>query len=91
MKLILTALLGATIAFALSTSSVVAGDSTKDTAKRLALLTVKKPPAATLVRVVKSCEVSCADGKVETATCTATQACCADAGSCKVWCGDGGC
>ena len=87
MKSICTALLGISIAFVLSTASGIAGD----TAKRIALLTVKKPPAATLVRVVKSCEVSCADGKVETATCTATQACCADAGSCKVWCGDGGC
>ena len=87
MKSICTALLGATIAFVLSASSGIAADTTK----RIALLTVKKPPAATLIKVVKSCEVSCNDGKTETATCTATQACCADAGSCKVWCGDGGC
>jgi len=87
MKSISTALLAAGVAFVLSASSGVAGD----TAKRFAMLTVKKPPAATLIKVVKSCEVSCSDGKTETATCTATQACCADAGSCKVWCGDGGC
>ena len=87
MNSISTALLGATVAFVLSASSVSAGD----TAKRFAMLIVKKPPAATLIRVVKSCEVSCNDGKTETATCTATQSCCADAGSCKVWCGDGGC